>query len=71
MPLINDNQDNLEELIDRLTFAYNTATHKTTNITPFELMFGRQSKIPIEKWLKDNTERHPRRPYFLGLQSDV
>ena len=45
---INENQDNWEDLLNKITFAYNTATHKTTQYTPFELMFGRQPRIPID-----------------------
>ena len=28
--------------------AYNTTTHKSTNTTPFQAMYGRHAKIPID-----------------------
>ena len=31
-----------------LAFAYNTAVHATTKCTPFELVFGRKPKIPLD-----------------------
>ena len=31
-----------------LAFAYNTSTHATTNCTPYEVMFRRQPKIPLD-----------------------
>ena len=33
---------------DKLTFAYKTAVHATTKLSPFELMFGRVPKLPID-----------------------
>jgi len=34
--------------LPKLIFAYNSTIHKTTNFTPFYLMFGRNSKLPID-----------------------
>ncbi|CAF0934377.1 unnamed protein product [Brachionus calyciflorus] len=45
---INDNHDNWDELLPALSFAYNTATHSTTKFTPYELMYGRKPKLPID-----------------------
>ena len=45
---INMNQDNWDEFIHQLNMAYNTSVHKATKFTPFELLFGRKAKIPID-----------------------
>ncbi|CAF1005522.1 unnamed protein product, partial [Brachionus calyciflorus] len=45
---INDNDDNWDELLPALSFAYNTAIHFTTKFTPYELMYGRKPKLPID-----------------------
>ena len=34
--------------LEKLSFAYNTAVHATTKCSPFELMFGRIPKLPID-----------------------
>ena len=44
----NDNQNNWDKLIRKLAFAYNCAKHESTQHTPFELMFGRRPKLPID-----------------------
>ena len=45
---INENQTDWDLLLKRLTFAYNSAVHSTTEYSPFELTFGRLPKIPID-----------------------
>ena len=34
--------------LDKLSFAYNTAVHAVTKFSPFELIFGRIPKLPID-----------------------
>jgi hypothetical protein len=34
--------------LDELTYAFNTAVHSTTKFTPYQLMFGRKPKIPLD-----------------------
>jgi hypothetical protein len=45
---IDEKQDNWDKLLPMLTFAYNTAVHGTTKCTPFELIYGRKPKIPLD-----------------------
>lgn len=45
---INDNHSNWDELLSSLCFAYNTSVHSTTNTTPFEVLFGRKPKLPLD-----------------------
>ena len=41
-------QNDWELKLEKLSFAYNTAVHATTKCSPFELMFGRIPKLPID-----------------------
>ena len=44
----NDKMDNWDKPLEILAFAYNTATHSTTRCTPFELVYARKPKVPID-----------------------
>ena len=37
-----------DQFIDSAVFAYSTSSHESTNYTPFEVMFGRKARIPID-----------------------
>ena len=43
-----EKQDDWDLKLNNLTLAYNTAVHATTKLSPFELMFGRVPKLPID-----------------------
>lgn len=45
---INDEMNDWDDKLDILSFAYNTAVHSTTKCTPFELIYGRKAKVPID-----------------------
>ena len=45
---INEHQDNWDEHLEELSYAFNTAVHSTTGFTPFELMFHRKQKLPLD-----------------------
>ena len=42
------NQDDWDTKLEKLSFAYNTVVHAVTKFSPFELMFGRIPKLPID-----------------------
>lgn len=50
---VDENQKNWDVLLPFLAFAYNTAKHETTNCTPFELLYGRKPKIPLDLIIGD------------------
>jgi hypothetical protein len=56
---VDDNQTNWDQLLEKLSFAYNTSVQLTTKLTPFELQFGRKPNIPIDIVLP-NSELHTR-----------
>ena len=41
-------QNDWDKKLNKLSFAYNTAVHAVTKFSPFELMFGRIPKLPID-----------------------
>ena len=45
---VNENQDNWDINLPQFMYAYNSGVHGTTNCTPFETMFGRPPKLPID-----------------------
>ena len=45
---VDDNQSNWDELLPYLSFAYNTSVHAVTNLTPYEILFGRPPKVPLD-----------------------
>ena len=49
----NENQRDWDEKLPFFVFAHNSATHATTGFTPFELLMGRQQKLPIDLFEED------------------
>ncbi|KAL5499988.1 hypothetical protein EMCRGX_G011472 [Ephydatia muelleri] len=46
-----------DEYVDSCVFAYNTSSHESSLLSPFEVMFGRKAVIPIElSYLKPGGE---------------
>lgn len=43
---IKDNQTDWDEYLPFATFSYNTSVHKSTNYTPYELLFGKKAYLP-------------------------
>jgi hypothetical protein len=47
--LCNDQRTDWDEMLQFVTFNYNTSIHATTKHTPFEMMHGRQSILPFDQ----------------------
>ncbi len=45
---VQENRENWDAFLDTCTFAYNTSRHESTLYTPFEVMFGRKARLPID-----------------------
>jgi hypothetical protein len=54
---VSEHHDDWDEFLELLAFAYKTAIHKTTGVTPFEVIFGRKPKLPAE--LFDSMSQQP------------
>ena len=37
-----------DEWLDQAVFAYKSSVHESTDLSPYELIFGRPARIPIE-----------------------
>ncbi len=46
--VVNDQQDDWDQLVDNVLFAYRTSRQGSTKFTPFYLMYGREAKLPID-----------------------
>src|SRR5213078_1383139 len=46
--LLTDKEKEWEEYIDAVLLAYCTMKHEATGFTPFQLLYGRQAKLPVD-----------------------
>lgn len=56
MKLVNDEGDNWDDFIPAALFAYHTSMHASTKFTPFEIMFGRKARLPIDLKCNEDEE---------------
>ncbi|XP_033764211.1 uncharacterized protein LOC117345273 [Pecten maximus] len=57
--------------VGSLTYAYNCTRHKTTGYSPFQLMFGRQPRLPVDLLcgMDEEGTRHSIPEYVKALRS--
>ena len=48
-------KSNWKNHIKKLTFAYNNTKHRTTNYSPYFLLFGRNGRLPVDSMFDINT----------------
>ena len=51
--LVNEKMDNWDEFLPFVQFAYNTSVNATTKCTPFEMMYGRKPRLPLDLLLPE------------------
>ena len=49
-------KSNWKDHVQKMTFAYNCTKNETTNFSPFQLMFGRSPRLPIDHMFPTNDE---------------
>ena len=55
--LENSQKKDWKKYVPSLVYAYNCTPHETTKVAPFERMFGRKPKLPIDSVFQTDTER--------------
>ena len=45
---VSEHSNDWDQWLDQAVFAYNTSVHESTGFSPYELVFGRQARMPIE-----------------------
>lgn len=51
---VNENQTDWDELLSALCYAYNASTHSMTGKSPYEIIFGRKAKLPIDLMVSES-----------------
>ena len=46
--ILSDGKREWDEYVEAILLAYRTAKHESTGFTPFQLVYGRQAKLPVE-----------------------
>jgi hypothetical protein len=67
---VNNNHNNWDQFLQPVVFAYNTAIHGTTGISPFEMVFGKQERSisDISFSSKTNPIYENQNDYLEGLE---
>ncbi|CAF2846048.1 unnamed protein product, partial [Rotaria sp. Silwood2] len=65
--ICNNKRTDWDEKLSKVIFAYNTTRHANTKFTPFELMFGREIKLPFDLPKRTTTIIEPHQ-YVKQLQ---
>ena len=58
---VDETQDNWDEHLMKLAFAYNSSIHNGTRISPFEMRFGQIPRIPCDIVFGPETAGRPRK----------
>ena len=66
--LVNNHQDNWNELLDNVHFAYRSSRHNCTKCTPFLLMYGREARLLIHVTLQTSGEAHSEQELDLATR---
>ena len=62
--------NNWDEFLSSVVFAYNTGIHSTTNYSPFQLLFAREPELPTDGGLSSFSFRKPN-DYYEQLKKSM
>ena len=62
--------NNWDDFLSPVVFAYNTGTHSTTNYPPFQLLFGREPRLPTDGPISSFVFRKPN-DYYEQLKKSM
>ncbi|CAF4559739.1 unnamed protein product, partial [Rotaria socialis] len=62
--------NNWDEFVSPVVFAYNTGTHSITQYSPFQLLYGREPRLPTDGRLSSFTFRKPS-DYYEQLKKSM
>lgn len=65
--LQDEQSNNWDEYLQPVVFAYNTGVHRTTKYSPYELLYGRSARLPIDSQPDEFSFRRPN-DYFEQLR---
>ncbi|CAF4130590.1 unnamed protein product, partial [Rotaria sordida] len=68
--LENKENNNWDEFLLPVVFAYNTGTHSTTQYSPFQLLYGREPRLPVDGLISSFTFRKPN-DYYEQLKKSM
>ena len=71
--LENDQKADWKRYINSLVYAYNCTPQSSTKYSPFEIMFGRKPKLPVDSMFEQVTENQNRttKDYIDDLQNRI
>ena len=67
---VDENQESWDLDFQKYAFAYNSSVHCITNQTPFEMMFGRKPRIPIDILIPNSFEQNREPIKFSSKQTN-
>lgn len=70
---VTSNQKNWDKALTWATYAYNTTPHETTTFTPYEILYGREHRSPLNEWKEktfENTE-YMTHDYVESLKASI
>lgn len=70
---VQQNHKDWDKYVHQLVYAYNTAQHTTTKYSPFELVYGRKARLPVDLLCNgmENAEDGNDTPFTLALRVDL
>ena len=66
-PFVNNTQSNWCDIIPFVTFAYNSGIYRSTGNSPFQLMYQRVPRLPLDNILHHQVSPYNEDPSFIDL----